>query len=401
MFKDSDKHFKATNNNSGYLMSQLLGKCVGLISGQEWKAVRAGVEAPFLRKSAADHVPLIEKHVLAHFDRLNQQTSFRNGLLDPAEDLKMLPFWVVAEIFYGELDRSMVSELTELAPLRETLFKDVVSGGMARFPISRILPTRANQLLANFQARWKSFNDKAYRRALVLWSEETAPPIVDMYKLVQKRSMTQEQLLQTIDESLFANLDVTTGGLSWNMVFLAANETYQDRIAQESSSTTGLEDQDSKNRFRKHIVSSNTLVAACVSESSRLRPLAAFSVPQSAPTARVLDGYVIPAGTDFIIDSHSLNTRDCDFWGPDAAVYRPERFLEKGGVELRYHFWRFGFGPRQCMGKYVADLIIRALIVHVVTHFRLSLLSDSEEWKRNPEVWINHPMMKIRCVRKN
>lgn len=402
VFKDSDKHSKASNNNSGYLMSQILGQCVGLISGNEWRAVRAGVEPPFLRRRAADYVPLVKKHVQQHFKELNRRLSLRSGLLDPAEDLKMLPFWVVAEIFYGELDDNLVDELKELAPLRDALFKEVISGGLARFYISRLLPTGTNRRLHEFQTRWKAFNDRAYQRALMSsCPRESMAPIVNMYELVKQGAMVEGQLLQTIDESVFANLDVTTGGLSWNLVLLAANPVYQARLAQEllgtkSQDGTGGED----HLFHKYILSNTTLLAACISESSRLRPLAAFSVPQSAPTERIIDGYKIPAGTDFIIDSYSLNIRNRAFWGADAAVYRPDRFLEKGGVELRYHFWRFGFGPRQCMGKYVADIIIRALISHVVEHYHLSLLDDEGEWNRHPEVWINHPMMQIRCVKK-
>jgi hypothetical protein len=33
VYKDSDKQYKAVKSNSEYLMSQVLGKCVGLVSG--------------------------------------------------------------------------------------------------------------------------------------------------------------------------------------------------------------------------------------------------------------------------------------------------------------------------------------------------------------------------------
>ncbi|KAI0114676.1 putative cytochrome P450 monooxygenase [Hypoxylon sp. NC0597] len=389
VFKDSDKHFKAVNNNSGYFMSQLLGKCVGLISGEEWKSVRTCVEHPFLRKSAAEYVPLVKKHIKMHFDELWQYRSLSEELLDPAEDLKLLPFWIVAEVFYGQLTPAMMAELREMAPEREALFKEVIKGGISRFSFSRYLPTKANQSLANFLTRWRVFNNKAYELALA--SGITTAPIVQMYELVRKGTMTSDQLLQTLDESLFANLDVTTGGISWNLIFLAAYQHYQGLLVQEHVERADKEEQ--------YILDNSSLLAACISESSRLRPLAAFSVPQSAPTERVVDGYVIPAGTDFIVDSYGLNIRN-DFWGSDTAAYRPERFLEKGALELRYHFWRFGFGPRQCMGRYVADIIIRTLIIHLVENYELSIIDPSEKWGRNPETWINHPQMRIRCVRK-
>lgn len=390
VFKDSDKHSKAVNNNSGYLMSQVLGECVGLISGNEWKTVRTSMEQPFLRKTAVEYVPLIQRHVLKHFDELWKCSKLGEGLLDPAEDLKLLPFWVVAEIIYGELSPQMVLELKELAPLREDIFKDVIHGGLSRFPFSRYLPTKANASLARFRARWESFNDSAYRRAM---SSRITAPIVHMHDAVEKGLMTTEQLLQTLDESLYANLDVTTGGISWNLVFLAAYKSYQASLLEESMGV-------SPENHVQYILSSSTLLAACISESSRLKPLAAFSVPQSAPTERIIDGYVIPPGTDFIVDSYGLNIRN-EFWGTDSSVYRPERFLEKGSMEIRYHFWRFGFGPRQCMGKYVADFIIRILLVHLVTNYELGVLESSSEWGRDPETWINHPKLQLKCLRKS
>ncbi|KAF2204308.1 putative cytochrome P450 monooxygenase [Delitschia confertaspora ATCC 74209] len=389
VFRDSDKHIKATSNNSGYLMGQILGQCVGLISGSEWRTARLSTETPFLRKTVVEYVSLVQKHVSNHFTELWNFSNLKGGLLDPVEDLKMLPFWVVSEILYGELDADMVQELKKLAPMREELFKYVIRGGLSRFGASRYLPSKANTLLSTFQTRWKSFNDTVYQRAL---SSGKSATIVGMYESVKQGKMTRSQMLQTLDETLYANLDVTTGGLSWNVVFLAAYPAYQEALLKEFESVNP----ESHSRY---FLSSSTLLSACISESSRLKPLASFSVSQSAPTERIIDGYLIPAGTSFVVDSHALNIQN-EFWGQDSESYRPERFLEKETWEMRYHFWRFGFGPRQCMGKYVTDLIFRVLLVHFVEGYDLGLVENGEEWKKNPEKWIMHPQMAVKCVKK-
>ncbi|KAI1145458.1 putative cytochrome P450 monooxygenase [Nemania diffusa] len=391
VFSDSDKHVKAPSNNSGYLMSELLGSCVGLISGKQWKTVRSGIKG-FERQSMGNYVPLVQKHIARHFKEILGDSLLRKGLLKPAEGLKMLPFWIVAEILYGELDEHMVADLNEMVPLREGLFKQIINGGFQRFSLSRFLPTAANKGMATFQTRWRAFNDRAYERARE--SKALTTPIVSMYEDARKGLITFEHVLQTLDECLFANLDVTTGAMSWNVIFLAANKRYQDRIMKELALHSTTEGR------RQYILNNTTLLAACVSESARLRPAAAFSVPQSAPTARVLDGYVIPAGTDIIIDAYILNVHS-DFWGPDADTYRPERFLEKSSVEQRYHYWRFGFGARQCLGKYLADVVIRSLIMHLIENYDLSMPDISGEWVQNPEIWISHPEMQVGCLRRN
>ncbi len=392
VFKDSDKHYKAVNNNSGYLMSQILGQCVGLISRDQWRNVRAITEKPFLRSTATSYVDLIQRRTTRYFDELASSENMSRGLIDPAEDLKLLPFWVVAEIIYGALDADMEARLRDLAPQREALFRHVIQGGLARFKWSQYLPTEANRALADFRAKWHAFNLHARDRAVAL---NNNAPIIQMFEAVESGTVSLEQVHHTLDEMLYANLDVTLGGISWNLVFLASSPSTQTALLDEIAAHSSTPE-----NFTTYLLSSSTLLAACVSESARLRPLAAFSVPQSAPTPRTLSGYCFPARTNFVIDSYALNIRN-PYWGPDRTVYRPERFLERKATEARYNYWRFGFGPRQCLGKYVADLIIRALLVRLVRGWELAEL-DGEKgvWARDASCWINHPKMVLKCVER-
>ena len=159
---------------------------------------------------------------------------------------------------------------------------------------------------------------------------------------------------------------------------------------------------------------SSTYLASCILESARLRPFAAFSVPQAAPSPRLLSSYIIPAGTNFIVDSYALNVEN-PVWGPERKEYRPERWheLERrnkneigggGGPGTRYIYWRFGFGARQCLGKYLADLILRQAVVEVLERWRVEILEGDEEegkegrWEGDREAWIHLPNMRLRCV---
>jgi cytochrome P450 len=120
-------------------------------------------------------------------------------------------------------------------------------------------------------------------------------------------------------------------------------------------------------------------------------------VPQAALTAHNINGFHIPPRTNYMIDTYAINQRN-KFWGDNAAVYRPQRFLEHQGREIRYHYWRFGFGPRQCLGKYLAEMMMRVLLVHLVENYRLSLRHDSS-WDKNPDTWIMHPATELGCER--
>ncbi|KAE8359924.1 cytochrome P450 [Aspergillus caelatus] len=379
IFKDSDKHTKATNSDSGYFMSRILGQCLGLMAGQRWKLLKGIAAPPFMHPTAVRSIGRIQEHVQAHFHDLEINGNLSEGRVHPVQDLKMLPFFIVAEANYGSLTPGMKSELDALAPARENLMKFVLFGGLARFNFSRFFPTKANRQLQQFRSQWRAFNRAAYERAR---EKHPSAMVVQMYDAVHKGMLTEEQVAQTMDETLYANLDVTTGGLSWNLVFLAANPACQARLHEEISTLTAAEEEG-------YISRNGTFLAACVLESSRLRPALPFTIPQSAPTERVVDGYRIPAGTNYVVDTWGLNVRN-DFWAPDNDTYRPERFLTSSNTDLRYHFWRFGFGPRQCIGRYTADVVIRAILLYLVKHYELQLLEEGN-WAQDPECWVTHP----------
>lgn len=223
--------------------------------------------------------------------------------------------------------------------------------------------------------------------------------------------ITGEQLLQTLDEMLFANLDVTMGGLSWPLIFLAAHPQAQEQLRQDiAAHGTAAADVEKTTATvtDSYLLSPSTYLHATLLEASRLRPLAAFSIPQSCPTPRVLGGkYLVPAGTNFVVDAYALNVRHA-VWGPDNTTFRPERWIGEEGEQrqragdLRYCYWRFGFGPRVCLGRHAADLIIKVLVVELVKGWELRLEGEQgKEWEWDKETWIHHPSMRITCVRRD
>jgi cytochrome P450 len=388
-FNDSDKHSKAKNNNAGWLMGELLGSCLGLINGLEWRNVRAVTVAPFTHKASREYVPLISKAIEDHFQTLENTQTLKNGFIHPVDDLRDLPFWVVADVLYGRLHIAQQQELRALMPIRDLLFKRMIQGGATRFSWSQFFSTSTNRDLRDFKQRWAKFHEDFYQESRNS-EENPPPPALSMYEDMKHGKLSQEHLLQTLDEMLFANLDVTMGGLSWNLLFLARDEEVQDKIREELQTAPAWEE---------YIKSSSTLLAASILESARLKPLAAFSVAQSAPTPRVIGGFVIPAGTSIVVDTHSLNLRN-PFWGTDREQYRPSRFLELETLDIRYQYWRYGFGPRQCLGKHVVDLIIRGILAHLLAHYSLSL-HETSHWNRSPDTWISHPDSTICCERLN
>ena len=443
VFKDSHNHHKAVSSNSGQLMYHLLGHCVGLVSGSRWRALRGVTETAFSRTAVRQYTSCVGELTAKYLDgleydgkrqsesgRIGGQSRVPEGLLHPVSDLKFLPFLIIARIIYDPLPATLLDQLFDLAPIRETVFRDVIAGGISRFWISKYVPLASNKLLREYKLRWAAFNDSARSYAAVRMTERTSDeigmsktenvPVLEMFKSVDSGELSREELLQTLDEILWANLDVTMGGLSWTLVFLAANQSAQSKLRAEifsvKSQPSSKNDSSSSNHNKTQAIpsltdylasTSSSYLNSCILEAARLRPIAAFSVPQSAPTSRLLSSYRIPAGTNFIIDSYALNVHNT-VWGSNGKEYLPERWqqLEQKTIAssqgTRYNYWRFGFGPRQCMGKYVADLILRKSVIEVLGRWRLELEEHqrkAEQWEGDGQTWIHLPDMQLRCVK--
>ena len=97
---------------------------------------------------------------------------------------------------------------------------------------------------------------------------------------------------------------------------------------------------------------------AIIKESMRLTP----SVPNLFPRlvskgGMVLDGMVVPEGTEVSCNPWVLH-REKKYYGEDAEVFRPERWLEAGRTggtkDLEKFNMTFGYGARSCLGKDIA-----------------------------------------------
>ena len=80
-------------------------------------------------------------------------------------------------------------------------------------------------------------------------------------------------------------------------------------------------------------------------------------MPVSEPI-RLRDGTLtsavpVPKGARIMVDVCACNS-DPALWGPDAAVWRPERWLEPGAERLKKYLVNFTKGSRVCLGKELA-----------------------------------------------
>lgn len=109
-------------------------------------------------------------------------------------------------------------------------------------------------------------------------------------------------------------------------------------------------------------------VAAMIKEVLRWRPTVPIVPPHQLTQDLEFDGYFIPAGTTFLINSIALSS---EF--ENADKFQPERWIADGsGANKVPNFWGFGGGRRICVGWKVAEQALFISFARLLYCFELT-----------------------------
>ncbi|KAL8861116.1 MAG: hypothetical protein Q9178_002330 [Gyalolechia marmorata] len=124
---------------------------------------------------------------------------------------------------------------------------------------------------------------------------------------------------------------------------------------------------------------------ACIKEAGRLHP--PFGLPYERivpPTGATILSHPLPAAT--IIGMSPFAThRDIATFGPDADIWRPERWTEADEAKRRHmenSLLTFGAGNRSCIGKHISYLEIAKVVPSLVRGYDISFADGTgASWK--------------------
>jgi cytochrome P450 len=123
-------------------------------------------------------------------------------------------------------------------------------------------------------------------------------------------------------------------------------------------------------------------IQALVKESLRWRPILPFGVPRNTNQDDWYEGMFIPKGTLCLVNLWQCH-HDPTSYGPDAASFNPERFLDGNGrlipgpAETRDNgHSSYGFGKRACVGKHAANDSLFICIAMVLWALQLECARD-------------------------
>jgi len=178
----------------------------------------------------------------------------------------------------------------------------------------------------------------------------TIHSLVNSYR---KGELSREQLMGNAVFLMIAGFATSVDSMSALMWELAKNQEVQDKLRADL----------------KQYGEGSKYLEQCLNETLRLYP--------GAMTNRELtediyhDNFRLVKGLCFNISLYSVH-RDPKYWGPDAEIWRPDRFDPH--LAAKFHpaqFIPFGIGPRNCVGYNLAKLELSKFTVQFILKYRI------------------------------
>lgn len=355
----------------GAVFKDILGNCLATSHGRdEVKRCRGPFEKYFSTEVVSSRLKVIGRECKSFIETLplgNPVDLQRGGLAD-------VTLRVLVHVVYGEevLERYF-QRVVELSDLLQGAV-DMFNVGETRLPFYSLLPTKANQKARRFNEAWDEFNRflfKEYEEGRLNAGDGFFFGMMEQLK-IHALEMHEKELFHSLDEILLLNIDVSFAATSFALADLAQYRNIQDKVQQEIDKVLQGGDPSSEPDLDKKL----PYMELVLKESSRMHPALALSLPEkTVKPVTDLGGYQIPKGTPVCVDTHSLNFSE-QFWeNPDK--FDPERFAN-GTKQVPGSFFRFGMGPRKCLGYRYALAINRLVVASILQKFTLELGQPSD-----------------------
>ncbi|KAK3373150.1 cytochrome P450 monooxygenase GliC2 [Lasiosphaeria ovina] len=382
---DASDHGKPHNMNLGWFLGEVLGKCLGLLGGNDWRRLRRIFDPAFTHSAAVARIDVVDRAArkyVAELPRMaagtSTSTSHTGGDKDaPSSPFNLLaveaftkfPYFLTASAIYGPMTDAEERDLWRVTEKRIALAPCFLIGGPYRFALaSRVFDRAAVRRMREYEREWRQYNSRMVqvRRA----RGDGKAPVVTYWEEYERGNMSLTELLHTLDELLMLNLDVITHVLTWFITLVADHEHIKRELCDEIA--------ENQASVLEYLAKTDTHLHRCFTESMRVRPFAIFTPGEFSYSVKNFHGVLVKPGTQILVDVLAINVRN-PFWGANSESFEPSRLKNIKPSELRYNLHSFGIGSRKCMGQYVAGHIVKALVVHLFGEFEVQVLDGRRQ----------------------
>merc|ERR1719343_283235 len=165
---------------------------------------------------------------------------------------------------------------------------------------------------------------------------------------------------------LIAGRDTTAQAMGWCLWNIMQHGDVEQRILEEAERVCG------SGPLTYDMINKLDYLDAVIRESLRLHPSVPIDIKEAAADDVWPDGSQIARGSTVAYSAYAMG-RSKRLWGEDAALFRPDRWLAMQVPPDAYAYTAFHAGPRECLGKRLAMVEMKALLLQVVREVKLTL----------------------------
>ncbi|XP_025833140.1 probable cytochrome P450 12a5, mitochondrial isoform X2 [Agrilus planipennis] len=352
---------------------------VATVQGEDWFNIRSKVN-PILMQPRMAHQYIDKMDEVAEdlVKRMRQLANRNKNREMPPDFIKELNKWALEAAGLIALDRRLGC-LDDLVPDSETqkLVDYVIEMFWLIYQFD-VLPSLWKYISTPLWKRYITVLDYI-TLTFVKYIDETAKNIGDKLQNKAEYEMSILERLLKLDpriakataiDTLTAGIDTTGKTTGAALYFLARNPKVQTKLREELCRVLPTKETP----VTKEILAETPYLKAVIKETTRFCPIAIVNIRKTLKDL-VLGGYQIPKGTIVHTANGVLSLEEEHF--VKSKEFIPERWIRNGEKEIScknthpFVFLPFGYGPRACLGKRLANMEMEIVLARIIRNLFL------------------------------
>nr|QLI62179.1 cytochrome P450 30 [Streltzoviella insularis] len=210
-------------------------------------------------------------------------------------------------------------------------------------------------------------------RKIHFFEQETAENDKSLLgSFLQQPNLNLKDIIGMMVDILMAAIDTTAYSTSFLLYHIARNPECQKKLFEEI--VTILPKKDCQ--LTAEMLAKAVYARSCVKESLRLNPVS-VGVGRVAQKDMILQGYLIPKGT--IIVTQNMVACRLPQYVREPLRFKPERWLRNTEEYENLHPFLslpFGFGPRSCIARRLAEQNICITLIRLVREYEMKWVGE-------------------------
>jgi cytochrome P450 len=173
----------------------------------------------------------------------------------------------------------------------------------------------------------------------------------------------------------------SAAALAWAFLMLTRHPEVEQRIRDEMAEQLPEVMTDDEAYVTSEDIRKLVYLEATIKEVVRLYPTIPMNRRQAMTDTVIGDGIPIQKGDYILLHPYAM-ARLPNLWGPDAAEFKPERWIDPTTGELltvpSSKFSAFSSGPRICIGMRLAMLELRVVTANLLKRYRFALAEPND-----------------------